>query len=137
MEKCNCRKSNKRKQSLSNNALSNYIKQLKMGTKQENGEMLLKRLFPNGEKIWVQIDVINQEKCWKLFRFQMPTEKKNELGFDVSAIGVKGSESPQFRGFYDLKLKVIELKLDTEKEELLITSINDEIRRLERIYIQH
>ena len=92
-------------------------------------------LYPKNKKIWVQIEPLDQGKCFDLFRLNMSDERKTELGFDVHGIGYKEVEPPQVAALADMKMEVVMAGLDADTEKRMLEFINNKMAQLKQQYI--
>lgn len=79
-------------------------------TDQESND-LLNTIFPVGKERWIRVKYLDRKKCIDSFRLGHHTEESlahaKEVGYEVTAIGVRDEYKPQFSAIMDLKTDVI------------------------------
>lgn len=87
-------------------------------------EDILRQLYPIGQERWIKVKFIDYEWCVKHLHWY---KKTNELGIEVTAIGVRDEYIPQISALLDVRDEITKI-LYGQIENYLLDSIREKIK---------
>lgn len=76
----------------------------------DDSQSILESLFPVGQERWVKVKYLDLDKAIKAFRLNngnMAKGHEEELGYEVTAIGIRDEYTPQVSALMDIKEDII------------------------------